>query len=184
MAYTKTWVFTLLMMAFLGGSMGAQLYQVGDSAGWNSQGTDYKLWASGIKFKVGDAIVFYYNPQIHNVLQVTKEDFVACSATAPLGTYTGGSDSIELYASGTYYFICGFPGMCQDGGQKVEIKVSSAKGSNPTLPPFTNPTPPAGNYLPGRGQPGVDCGASSQLSLHNHLILLMLASCVLAFYLH
>lgn len=45
MAYTKIPVFFFLMMAFCSGSM-ATLYQVGDSAGWNSNGTDYKSWAS------------------------------------------------------------------------------------------------------------------------------------------
>lgn len=57
MACTKicAFFFFFLIMASLGSSLAA-LYQVGDSAGWNSNGTNYQSWASTKTFYIGDAI--------------------------------------------------------------------------------------------------------------------------------
>ncbi|KAK4482518.1 hypothetical protein RD792_009677 [Penstemon davidsonii] len=167
--------------------MGA-VYQVGDAAGWNAQGTDYKAWASNINFQLGDTIVFNYNPQMHNALEVSSADFKACSGAAPTVAYTSGNDQVVLSTPGEHYFICSFPGMCQ-AGQKVKIKVSSSSSDNnnhsPPSPVVVPKPPIAGTNMP-RVYP-IGCSASSPLvSFHNKLGLIALfTSCVFfAFYIH
>ncbi|ONH95636.1 hypothetical protein PRUPE_7G081800 [Prunus persica] len=110
------------MMAFSGACSGA-VYRVGDSVGWNSRGlVDYNKWASVKDFNVRDTLIFAYNNQFHNVMQVSDQDFQSCNASA-ISTYTSGSDTSTLKRPGHYYFLCGAPGHCQ-AGQKVDIKVT------------------------------------------------------------
>ncbi|KAK4482516.1 hypothetical protein RD792_009675 [Penstemon davidsonii] len=160
--------------------MGA-VYQVGDAAGWNAMGTDYNAWASKFKFQVGDIIVFNYNPQMHNALEVSSDNFKACSGAAPMVAYTSGNDQVVLSTPGEHYFICSFPGMCQ-AGQKVKIQVSSYSIGN---------TPPlGGSNSGGRVYHPIDmtysAASSPLISFHNKLGLIALfTSCIFfAFYIH
>ncbi|KAL7210257.1 hypothetical protein ACSBR1_031759 [Camellia fascicularis] len=74
----------LLLVAMFAGlevSMAA-VYKVGDSAGWTIIGNiDYKAWAASKTFHVGDVIIFEYNSQYHDVLQVTHKEYQACITT-------------------------------------------------------------------------------------------------------
>ncbi|KAK3230444.1 hypothetical protein Dsin_002325 [Dipteronia sinensis] len=117
----------LLVMTSFRVSAGA-IYKVGDSAGWTSikgQGNvvDYKKWALSKSFRAGDALLFEYDPQIHNVMQVSRRDFVSCKPTDPISTYSTGKDMISLKAPGHYYFVG--PNHCEDG-LKFAIRVSKA----------------------------------------------------------
>ncbi|CAH9093610.1 unnamed protein product [Cuscuta epithymum] len=92
----------------------ADTFPVGGSAGWS---LDMGGWPNGKTFNAGDIIVFNYNPAVHNVIIVTKEDYDAC---APVGTkLNSGHDQVTL-TSGTSYYICGTPGHC-DAGQQVTV---------------------------------------------------------------
>ncbi|XP_042022607.1 mavicyanin-like [Salvia splendens] len=110
------------------------VYKVGDSAGWTTIGNvDYKLWSSTKTFQLGDVIVFEYNPQFHNVMQVIHLEYKACNASSPISTHTTGNDSITINTHGHHFFVCGVPGHCQSG-QKVDINVlrsPSVKDLNP-----------------------------------------------------
>ncbi|KAL2541539.1 Cupredoxin superfamily protein [Abeliophyllum distichum] len=167
-------VFLLMISALFGASMAA-VYQVGDSDGWNAFGTDYKKWAATKNFLVGDSIVFNYNPQFHNVVQVSKQDYDTCTSSSPLSIFNSGSDSIPLPTSADYYFICGFPGNCQ-AGQKVSTPVgnSVSTGSGQNLPP---------PHLP-QYDPTMTYGGSCPLSSGNLGLLIMVGSLLLAFQLH
>ncbi|KAL0348835.1 UNVERIFIED_CONTAM: Mavicyanin [Sesamum angustifolium] len=123
------------------------VYKVGDSAGWTTIGNvDYNLWAATKTFQVNDIIVFEYNPQFHNVMQVTHAEFRACNASSPISTHTTGNDSITINTHGHHFFLCGVPGHCQ-AGQKVDINVlhaasvaTSPSGLTPSpVPPVTVP---------------------------------------------
>ncbi|CAA6659158.1 unnamed protein product [Spirodela intermedia] len=105
--------FLFLAVAFLGlaAPSAATVHKVGDAAGWTIMGNvDYAAWAASRTFRVGDTIVFTYNSNFHNVLEVNKVGFGKCSAAAPIATYTTGNDSIVLKSSGHQYFLCGIPG--------------------------------------------------------------------------
>ncbi|KAL5860241.1 hypothetical protein ACOSQ4_001537 [Xanthoceras sorbifolium] len=105
------------------------MLQVGDSAGWtNTRSRDdnvnYNKWALSKSFKVGDTLLFEYNPQIHNVMQVNRRDFLSCRPTDPMiSSYSTGKDLISLNAPGYYYFVGA--NHCEDG-LKFEIRVSRA----------------------------------------------------------
>ncbi|KAL7145111.1 hypothetical protein ABFS83_07G057500 [Erythranthe nasuta] len=127
----KFMILLFLAMAFFGHSMAAH-YQVGDAAGWTGAGTvDYAFWAFGHHFRVGDYLDFKYNPQFHNVMEVSKEDFESCNSSSPILTYTTGHDSVELTSGGHHYFICGTPGHCKAAGQKVDIFVLGGNSGGP-----------------------------------------------------
>ncbi|CAL5347170.1 unnamed protein product [Camellia sinensis] len=118
----------------------ATVYKVGDSAGWTIIGNiDYKTWAASKTFHVGDVIIFEYNSQYHNVLQVTHKEYQACNSSAPIATYSTGNDSITITKRGHHLFLCGFTGHCQ-AGQKVDINVPRTPLS-PT--PSPSPSSPA-----------------------------------------
>ncbi|CAN0841695.1 Blue copper protein 1b [Linum grandiflorum] len=118
-------------------------YVVGDDAGWTNAGVDYKAWAQGKKFFVGDSLVFNYSPTMHNVMKVNGTDFQAC--TKPLAgppPLTSGKDEIPLLTSGKKWYICGAEGHCIVG-QKLVITVSDAAAS-PAPTPSSPPNAAAG----------------------------------------
>ncbi|CAA7395463.1 unnamed protein product [Spirodela intermedia] len=139
--------FLFLAVAFLGlaAPSAATVHKVGDAAGWTIMGNvDYAAWAASRTFRVGDTIVFTYNSNFHNVLEVNKVGFGKCSAAAPIATYTTGNDSIVLKSSGHQYFLCGIPGHC-DAGQKVDINILKLSSPAPSGSPSAAPAAPIGS---------------------------------------
>ncbi|KAL1543233.1 mavicyanin-like [Salvia divinorum] len=128
----------VVVLGWFGVSKG-EVYKVGDSAGWTTIGNiDYKLWSATKTFQLGDVIVFEYNPQFHNVMQVVHSEYKACNASSPISTHTTGNDSIAINTHGHHFFVCGVPGHCQSG-QKLDINV--LRSPSPT-PSFSAPLPP------------------------------------------
>ncbi|KAL0349086.1 UNVERIFIED_CONTAM: Early nodulin-like protein 3 [Sesamum angustifolium] len=138
------------------------VYKVGDSAGWTITGVDYEKWASTHSFKVGDTVVFKYDNESNDVIQVTEENYNTCNSEDPIDIFNSGNDELEYTNPGSFYYLCSFPNRCLYNKQKIEIKVSAS--GNDTTPPT-----PSGK---------VNTGAASTLGL------LVFASCVLALYLH
>ncbi|XP_071691711.1 mavicyanin-like isoform X1 [Rutidosis leptorrhynchoides] len=131
----------LLMTIVVCGSMvetaiGA-VHRVGESAGWTTIGNvNYKQWAATKTFKLGDTIVFTYNKQFHNVMQVTHADYRSCNISAPIATYSTGNDSVIITTYGHHFYLCAVPGHCQ-AGQRVDINVQRLVSS--TLAPTSSP---------------------------------------------
>ncbi|XP_022159180.1 mavicyanin-like [Momordica charantia] len=161
-------------------SVGAAVHKVGDSAGWTTLiPVDYAKWASSNNFHVGDSLLFSYNNKFHNVLQVNQQQYGSCNSSSPAASYNSGADSIALKRTGTFYFLCGFPGHCQEG-QKVEIKVTRASSSAAlALSPGPSPSP---SPLP--NGPAPTPSAASTRSPHHLplLLLLLLPAFIVAFY--
>ncbi|XP_038887357.1 mavicyanin-like [Benincasa hispida] len=135
------WISTMALFTV---SVAATVHKVGDSAGWTTLiPVDYAKWASSKQFHVGDSLLFKYNTEFHNVLQVTQEQFKSCNSSSPVASYNSGADSIVLKRPGTFYYLCGFPGHCQVG-QKVEVKVTAGSSSaliGPASGPGPSPSP-------------------------------------------
>ncbi|XVF86409.1 hypothetical protein PTKIN_Ptkin18bG0037500 [Pterospermum kingtungense] len=132
----RTEILMMIIMVGLRGLSMAAVYHVGDSSGWTilGSGHNYQSWAATKKFFAGDTLVFEYNNQFHNVIQVNVIDFKSCNPDSPIARYGKGKDSMTLESSGEYYFLCGIPGHCQDG-MKLHITVNSANSTaspNPT----------------------------------------------------
>ncbi|OWM74239.1 chemocyanin-like [Punica granatum] len=143
----------------------AAVYKVGDAAGWTTIGNvNYKQWAALKNFQVGDVIIFQYNPQFHNVMQVTHAEYKACNTTSPKATYTTGNDSITITTRGHHHFFCGVPGHCQVG-QKVDINVPRIRASS--AGPMGAPAPSSGatdsSTVPASGVPGPSPNSGSAL---------------------
>ncbi|KAL2622758.1 hypothetical protein R1flu_002963 [Riccia fluitans] len=100
---------------------GAATITVGASKGWNL-GVDYRTWASRIRLRAGDSLYFKYNNRLHDVLIVSKADFMACNNKKPLARFNTGKDTIKFAKPGTFYVICGFPRHCT-GGMKLAVTV-------------------------------------------------------------
>ncbi|KAM0911928.1 hypothetical protein ACQ4PT_013120 [Festuca glaucescens] len=110
--------------AVLGTALGAS-YTVGAPRGsWDTQ-TNYFQWASNLKFRAGDQVLFRYSRAAHNVVEVSRADYDACSASSPIASFQTGNDIVPLTAAGSRYFICGVPGHC-DGSMKVRIDIEEA----------------------------------------------------------
>ncbi|XP_010474552.1 PREDICTED: uclacyanin 1-like [Camelina sativa] len=77
----------------------------------------------------------FHDVVVHDVTEVTHNDFEMCESSKPLMRYTSGSDSISLTKPGLQQFICGVPGHCMSG-QKLQIHVLPA-----SLGPVAAPVP-------------------------------------------
>ncbi|XP_044971018.1 mavicyanin-like [Hordeum vulgare subsp. vulgare] len=143
MAATRTILLAVATMAILS-TASAAIYNVGEPGGAWDLSTNYDTWASSRNFHPSDRIVFKYSPQAHDVLEVSKADYDSCSTASPIATLNSGNDVVSLTATGTRYFICGFPGHCA-GGMKVKIDVvpsSSSSSPAPASGPSASNAPP------------------------------------------
>ncbi|OEL18193.1 hypothetical protein BAE44_0020786 [Dichanthelium oligosanthes] len=131
-------------------------YTVGEPGGgsWDLR-TNLTAWASSIDFSPGDRLVFRYNASAHDVVEVTRDGYLSCSAASPVAAaLRTGRDTVQLGGTGSRYFICGVPGHC-GAGMKLEGRVSDA-GCTKTLPPPAPPgAPSSGVRLCSGGPPTV-----------------------------
>ncbi|KAF6156691.1 hypothetical protein GIB67_017827 [Kingdonia uniflora] len=139
---------------------------VGGELGWTvPSGSAYATWAATQTFTVGDTLLFNFTTGSHDVVQVKKADFDACTSTNPVGSVIGtGPAKIVLNTKGENFFICNFDSHCSLG-QKLAINVtfSSGKATPPsgsgtppstTTPPSASGTPPSTTTPPsGSGTP-------------------------------
>ncbi|KAM0921722.1 hypothetical protein ACQ4PT_006665 [Festuca glaucescens] len=144
-----------MTLAVLGTALGAS-YTVGAPRGLCDTQTNYAQWASNMKFLTGDQVLFRYSRAAHNVVEVSKADYDACSASSPIASFQTGNDIVPLAAAGSRYFICGVPGHC-DAGMKVRIDIEEAtpsggtgapspvipRGVAPAMAPMPSATPPS-----------------------------------------
>ncbi|KAK0591156.1 hypothetical protein LWI29_036287 [Acer saccharum] len=122
----------------------AATYTVGGpNGGWDTN-TDLQTWATSQSFSVGDNLNFQYTTN-HDVLEVSKADYDACTSSNAVQSYNGGNTVITLSSPGKRYFICGTAGHCSQG-MKLEVDTlatSSPPSATPSAPaPATPSTPP------------------------------------------
>ncbi|EEF36697.1 Early nodulin 55-2 precursor, putative [Ricinus communis] len=87
---------------------------VGDEAGWRL-GFDYQAWAKDKQFRVGDKLVFKYNPGGHNVHRVNGTGFQNCIRPPATDALSTGNDTIVLATAGRKWYICGVGKHCEYG---------------------------------------------------------------------
>ncbi|CAL5034238.1 unnamed protein product [Urochloa decumbens] len=104
-------------------------HKVGGSGNWDASGTNYNAWCAKQAIKQGDTMSFKYSAS-HDVTEVSKADYDACSGANPIKSYTGGATSIKFAAPGKRYFICSVPGHCT-AGMKLEVTVAAAAAPAP-----------------------------------------------------
>ncbi|XP_031259763.1 cucumber peeling cupredoxin-like [Pistacia vera] len=157
----------VIAVALLQCAAAATDHVVGDGEGWKVPSTTnvYENWAAGKTFMVGDILTFNFVTNEHDVLEVTKESYHACTDSNPVGNKTNvGPAKINLKSAGDKYYICTIGRHCANG-QKLAIKVTSADACSPTSgPSASTPPPPSG----AGGAPGPD--SSSSISLASVLL--------------
>ncbi|KAL6006268.1 hypothetical protein ACLOJK_040314 [Asimina triloba] len=128
----------------------ADTYTVGDTDGWfiSPQGAQfYTNWVSGKTFEVDDVLTFNFNAGDHDVVEVSKAEFDACTASNPIGDVIRSSPaSITLDRPGSHYFICTFPQHCA-AGQKLAVDVVAATDNNTPTPTTATPAVACGPEL-------------------------------------
>ncbi|ESW20481.1 hypothetical protein PHAVU_006G212900 [Phaseolus vulgaris] len=97
----------------------ATSFVVGDNNGWSFNTNN---WPNGKKFKAGDVLVFNYDPSHHDVRVVDVNGYNSCNPSKASKSFHSGHDQVTL-AQGTTYFICSFPGHCQQG---MKIAINAA----------------------------------------------------------
>ncbi|CAN6233365.1 unnamed protein product [Urochloa humidicola] len=129
----------LLLVATCFSTASATSYTVGDGSGWTT-GVDYTSWAASKNFKVGDSLVFNYAKGLHTVVEVSAAEYMACTASNPLGSDSSGATTVPLKTPGTHYFVCSITGHC---GAGMKLAVTVGGSSSPASPtPRTSPTTP------------------------------------------
>ncbi|KAG2631185.1 hypothetical protein PVAP13_2NG004000 [Panicum virgatum] len=98
-------------------------HPVGGSGAWDASGTSYNAWSAKQAFVQGDTMSFKYAAS-HDVTEVPKAGYDACSGANPVKSYTGGATTVKLTAPGKRYFICSVPGHCA-AGMKLEVTVAA-----------------------------------------------------------
>uniref|UniRef100_A0A0E0EHP1 Phytocyanin domain-containing protein n=1 Tax=Oryza meridionalis TaxID=40149 RepID=A0A0E0EHP1_9ORYZ len=109
---------------------GATTYTVGAPDGLWDMETDYKEWVARRTFHPGDKLTFTYSRELHDVVEVTKAGYDACSSANNISAFRSGNDLVALTAVGTRYFLCGLTGHC-GSGMKIRIDVLAAASSGP-----------------------------------------------------
>ncbi|KAM0825654.1 hypothetical protein ACQ4PT_069399 [Festuca glaucescens] len=132
MAMVKAILVAVVAVAALAQLAAAVDHPVGGSGTkWTTSG-GYDAWSAAQKFTTKDSLVFEYSSS-HDVVEVSKAGYDACSASGPVATYTGGKTTIKLTTAGKRYFICGIPGHCI-AGMKLEVNVVAASTATPAKP--------------------------------------------------
>ncbi|KAI8544304.1 hypothetical protein RHMOL_Rhmol08G0286000 [Rhododendron molle] len=97
---------------------------------------------------VGNTLVFNFATNAHDVLQVTKDSYDACTDTNPIGNaITTGPANITLTSTGDHYYICTYGSHCESG-QKLTITVSATGTPGAAPPPSTTAAPPPSTPSP------------------------------------
>lgn len=127
----------------------------GSGTGWTipPNASFYDKWSSSQTFVVGDTLVFNFPTGIHNVVQLPKSSYDACSTKDQIGsTLSTGPATVTITSSGDHYYICGVSGHCS-AGQKLAITVASSSSAGPAPAPTTSGPTPSGAPAPASAGP-------------------------------
>ncbi|KAG7579488.1 Cupredoxin [Arabidopsis thaliana x Arabidopsis arenosa] len=135
----------VLMITILFGCCSSTNYKVGGSNGWTGKKNS---WAVHKEFHVGDSLIFEYDQNINDVIQVSGAlEYESCDSSSPKAVYNTGHDVVTLKEPGYHYFISSNRIQCVHG-LKLDVLVVHDK-SRP-IPP---PPPPSKIHEPSRPTP-------------------------------
>ncbi|KAJ6757478.1 BLUE COPPER PROTEIN [Salix koriyanagi] len=117
MASTQFIAFSVVTIILPTLTMAAE-HIVRDDKGWTAN-FNYTTWASGKVFRVGDTLVFKYQPP-HNIYKVDGNGFKNC------------------VASGKKWYVYGFGKHCSELGQKLVINVEAEAPAPTPIPNAAN----------------------------------------------
>ncbi|KAF8046264.1 hypothetical protein N665_3899s0001 [Sinapis alba] len=103
----------------------AKDFKVGDSQEWKvpDESDFYSKWSEEKLFHVGDNLLFYYNDEVEDVLEISGDlEFKSCDTSSPVAVHNTGQDLIRLTKPGIHYFITSKTGHCE-AGLKLRVVV-------------------------------------------------------------
>ncbi|KAG7590160.1 Phytocyanin domain [Arabidopsis suecica] len=98
---------------------------VGDSNEWRvpEVADFYYKWSEGKQFHVGDSLLFYYDYEVDDVLEISGDlEFKACDPNSPISVHNQGQDLITLTKPGIHYSISSKTVDCE-AGLKLRVVV-------------------------------------------------------------
>ncbi|CAJ2672055.1 unnamed protein product [Trifolium pratense] len=107
---------------------------VGGDKGWTVD-LNYTQWASETVFRVGDNLVFNYDPSRHNVFKVNGTLFQSCTFPPANEALSTGKDIIQLKTEGRKWYVCGIADHCSARQMKFVITVLPEAAPAPSPPP-------------------------------------------------
>ncbi|KAL9427248.1 hypothetical protein AB3S75_029440 [Citrus x aurantiifolia] len=108
-----------MMMGCVSGT--GTLHRVGGKLGWTPS-VNFTEWSSHESFYVNDWLIFNFDKNMYNVLEVNKTSYESCNDQGFIKNITkGGRDVFQLTEPRPYYFLSG-RGFCW-GGLKAAIFV-------------------------------------------------------------
>ncbi|KAK1260139.1 hypothetical protein QJS04_geneDACA018093 [Acorus gramineus] len=138
MGSSLLWLLVLAPMA-----ASALQFKVGGSMGWTvpSDPNSFNDWAGKNRFKIGDTLLFVYDPAKDSVLQVTQPDYDSCNVASPVATLPkSGNTVFTINHSGRLFFISGSRDNCVKN-EKMTVVILSDRSSNSSSPsPASAPT--------------------------------------------
>ncbi|ONK59517.1 uncharacterized protein A4U43_C08F7240 [Asparagus officinalis] len=123
---------------------------VGGSIGWTvtQSASAYSQWASTQTFAVGDTLTFNFAAGRHNVIEVPKASFDACTAKNQIGTEPRPTVATAHMSTGVLEVLKTVPGEERPGGGSIRsIDVGSA-GSGSSSGPAASPGGPPSSAAP------------------------------------
>ncbi|CAL5193130.1 unnamed protein product [Lathyrus oleraceus] len=140
MASSRSILFLSISMVLLSSVAMATDHIVGDDKGWTVD-FNYTQWAQQMVFRVGDNLVFNYNPSFHNVFKVNGTLFQNCTFPAENEALSTGKDIIPLKTEGRKWYVCGKADHCASRQMKFVITVLAEGAPAPSTP---SPPPSSG----------------------------------------
>ncbi|KAL3820788.1 hypothetical protein ACJIZ3_006693 [Penstemon smallii] len=176
-------VFVCVFMVAVAVEVSAENHHVvGGDGGW-SPALDINSWLSGRVFRVGDKILFTYDPATaESIVELQSlEDFESCNLANPIKMYTDGTSHVELDKEGTRYFTSGNLESCKKG-LKLPVPVQAHSEFDPPspflLPPPFGPFDPPFRPTPHFGPPPPEApSASTHLNGLSYVLFVGLALC-------
>ncbi|XP_011024140.1 PREDICTED: chemocyanin-like [Populus euphratica] len=106
----------------------------------------YYNWSSSHTFYIGDVLVFDFEYEFFNAIQVPRLDYESCTALNPMRILTRSPAVAILIHEGVNYYICNISNYC-DLGLRFSVVVHKfyySTGHSPVPPPTLSPYPAPG----------------------------------------
>ncbi|RYR37911.1 hypothetical protein HN873_029922 [Arachis hypogaea] len=115
---------------------------VGDSAGWviPPYPTYYTNWSHNHFFRVGDSLVFNFDPKFYNLMEVSEYEYEHCTSMEPLKVFNSSPAIIQLNQNASFFFVCTIANYCCLG-QKLAVSVHQRTHNNKPPSPSPSPSP-------------------------------------------
>ncbi|CAM8980909.1 unnamed protein product [Rhodiola kirilowii] len=129
MIVTLSTTLILLLLTILSGASAATKYRVGDGL-WSipPHPSFYSNWSSSCAFMVGDSLIFEFDSQYYDLIQVSGREHEDCTSSNPFRTFGVSPAVIKFVEEGVFYFTSSIGNYCLLG-LRVAVTVQPAESA-------------------------------------------------------